>query len=61
MTWLAREKCETISQKLFTGSSWNYYYCISHNNPMLKDQVGECTVCGKKPEEDCKMPDIKPA
>ena len=22
---------------------------------------GECSVCGKKPEEECKMPDIKPA
>lgn len=29
------------------------------NNPMLKSQVGECTVCGKKPEEDCKMPELK--
>ena len=28
----------------------------SSNNPMLKNQLGECTVCGKKPEEDCKMP-----
>ena len=24
------------------------------NNPMLKNEIGECTVCGKKPEEDCK-------
>ena len=31
------------------------------NNPMLKDNLGECTVCGKKPEEECKMPEIKPA
>ena len=29
------------------------------NNPMLKNQLGECSVCGKKPEEECKMPDIK--
>jgi len=29
------------------------------NNPMLKNQIGECTVCGKKPEEDCKMPEVK--
>lgn len=29
------------------------------NNPMLKNQVGECTVCGKSPEEECKMPEIK--
>ena len=29
------------------------------NNPMLKNQLGECSLCGKKPEEDCKMPDVK--
>ena len=29
------------------------------NNPMLKNQIGECSVCGKKPEEDCKMPEVK--
>ena len=28
------------------------------NNPMLKDQVGECTVCGKKPGEECQMPEV---
>ena len=31
------------------------------NNPMLKSQVGECSVCGKSPEEQCKMPEIKKA
>lgn len=31
------------------------------NNPMLKNQIGECSVCGKTPEEDCKMPEVKPA
>lgn len=25
------------------------------NNPMLKNQVGECTVCGSTPGEDCKQ------
>ena len=29
------------------------------NNPMLKSQVGECSVCGKKPEEECKMPEVE--
>lgn len=24
------------------------------NNPMLKQEIGECTVCGKKPGEACK-------
>ncbi len=31
--------------------------CAS-NNPMLKNKVGNCDVCGKSPEEDCKMPDM---
>lgn len=31
------------------------------NNPMLKSEIGECTVCGKKPDEDCKMPEVKPS
>ncbi len=29
------------------------------NNPMLKNQIGECSVCGKSPDEDCKMPTVK--
>jgi len=29
------------------------------NNPMLKNQIGECTVCGKTPEQDCQMPEAK--
>lgn len=32
--------------------------CAS-NNPMIKNNLGECTVCGKLPEEDCKMPEAK--
>ena len=31
--------------------------CAS-NNPMLKNKVGNCDVCGKSPEEDCKLPDL---
>lgn len=41
-----------VTGKEFRGS------CAS-NNPMLKNQIGECSVCGKKPEEDCKMPEAK--
>ena len=29
------------------------------NNPMLKNEVGECTVCGAKPEEECKSDEQK--
>ena len=31
----------------------------SSNNPMLKNELGECTVCGKKTDEACKMPEVK--
>lgn len=27
------------------------------NNPMIKNNLGECNVCGKKPDEECKMPE----
>jgi len=30
--------------------------CAS-NNPLLKTELGECTMCGKKADEECKMPD----
>lgn len=30
------------------------------NNPMLKNQIGSCEVCGKTADEACKMPEIKP-
>ncbi len=29
----------------------------SSNNPMLKNELGECTLCGAKPEEACKSPE----
>lgn len=28
------------------------------NNPMIKNQIGECSVCGKKPDEECQMPEV---
>ena len=27
------------------------------NNPMIKNQLGECSVCGKSADEACKMPE----
>ncbi len=40
---------------IFTGNEFRGT-CAS-NNPMIKIEFGECTVCGKKPEEECKMPE----
>ena len=32
--------------------------CAS-NNPMIKGNLGECGLCGKKAEEACQMPEVK--
>ena len=31
----------------------------STNNPMLKNKIGDCTVCGKTADEACKMPTVE--
>ena len=41
---------------IFTGKEFRG--TCATNNPMLKNQVGECSVCGKSPEEECKMPEV---
>ncbi len=43
---------QLVTGKEFRGT------CAS-NNPMLKSEIGDCTVCGKKPDEECKMPEVK--
>ncbi|MEZ5039269.1 MAG: hypothetical protein R2828_05240 [Saprospiraceae bacterium] len=44
---------------IFTGNEFRG--TCATNNPMLKSEIGECTVCGKRPDEECKMPEIKRA
>ncbi len=44
---------------IFTGNEFRG--TCATNNPLLKNKVGECTVCGKKPEEDCQLPKVDPA
>lgn len=41
---------------LITGNEFRGT-CAS-NNPMLTNKIGNCEVCGKNPDEDCKMPDM---
>ncbi len=43
-------------RQIFTGQEFRG--TCATNNPMLKNQIGECTVCGKKPDEECKMPEV---
>jgi hypothetical protein len=42
---------------IFTGNEFRGT-CAS-NNPMLKEELGECSLCGKKADEACKMPEVK--
>ncbi len=42
---------------IFTGNEFRG--TCANNNPMLKNEIGSCTVCGKKPEEDCKLPEVE--
>lgn len=40
----------------FTGEEFRGT-CAS-NNPYLKNEIGECSLCGKKGEEVCQMPEV---
>jgi hypothetical protein len=42
---------------IFTGQEFRG--SCATNNPMIKNDLGECTICGKLPDEDCKMPEAK--
>lgn len=40
---------------MFTGNEFRG--TCATNNPMLKNEIGECTVCGRNPGEECQMPE----
>ncbi len=42
-------------RQIVTGKE--FHGTCSSNNPMLKNEVGECTVCGKSADEACKNPE----
>lgn len=42
-------------RQIFTGK--NFRGTCAQNNPMLRSQIGDCSVCGKKADETCKMPE----
>lgn len=41
-------------RQIFTGKEFRG--TCATNNPMIKTNLGECSVCGAKPEEQCQMP-----
>ena len=44
---------------IFTGNEFRG--TCATNNPMIKNNLGDCTVCGKTADEACKMPEIEKA
>jgi hypothetical protein len=44
-------------RQLFTGQEFRG--TCATNNPMLKSEIGDCTVCGRKEGEACQMPEIE--
>lgn len=45
-----------ISIKSFFIKGGQFNGSCAQNNPMLKNEIGECTLCGKVPEGDCAEP-----
>jgi len=42
-----------ISIKSFFVKGGKFNGSCAQNNPLLKNQIGECTVCGQVPSENC--------
>jgi len=47
-----------IGIKMFFQKDGKFAGTCATNNPLLKNEIGECGVCGKKPEEDCKAEEL---
>jgi len=44
-----------ISIKSFFVKGGKFNGSCAQNNPLLKNQIGECTVCGQIPSENCEV------
>ncbi len=43
-------------RQIFTGK--DFRGTCAQNNPLLKQKVGECGLCGKKGDEVCQNPEL---
>lgn len=50
-----------IGIRMFFVKDGTFRGSCATNNPMIKNEFGECTVCGRKPGEDCKQEDVQTA
>ncbi len=42
-----------MSTRILLKKDGEFRGSCASNNPMLKNELGECTVCGQKPSSDC--------
>lgn len=42
-----------MSARILLKKGGEFRGTCASNNPMLKNELGECTVCGKTPTADC--------
>jgi hypothetical protein len=50
-----------IGIRMFFVKDGSFRGSCATNNPMIKNEFGECSVCGRKSGEDCKQEDVQPA
>ncbi len=50
-----------IATRILLVKDGEFKGTCSSNNPYLKNQLGECTVCGKKVDEPCQLDSVEKA
>jgi hypothetical protein len=48
-----------IAIRLLLIKNGEFKGTCSSNNPLLKNELGECTLCGSKPGEECKSEETR--
>lgn len=48
-----------LSLRLIFVKDGEFRGTCATNNPMLTNDIGECSVCGKKPNEDCQKEELE--
>ena len=48
-----------IAIRLLVLKGGEFKGTCSSNNPLLRNEIGECTLCGSKPGEQCKSEEAR--
>jgi len=47
-----------IAIKILVKKDGEFSGTCSSNNPLLRDEGGSCTICGARPQDQCKKEDV---